>query len=175
MEFRKSLFVLLVLASTLVFSSCSKDDDDDKGTSSSFTYDGTTYSLDKGFLLDVGPNLNGSYDFDVILVSEGVSAGLRGFSGNGEGIYFDLNTSSDMDLVDGTYNYATDRAPFTFVDGTSAVLDYDFEKEEGEEVFVNGGAVNVKVDGDTYEFEFNLETPDGKTIQGTYRGKLERS
>lgn len=174
MEFRKSLFVLLVVGSALVFGSCSKDDDDDSSTSSSFTYDGKTYPLDKGFLLDLGPNLDGSHDFDAYLVSEDIEAGLLGFTGMGDGVYLDLNSSSDMDLVAGTYEFAADRAPFTIVSGSGAILDYNFTVDEGEEIFANGGSVVVKVNGDSYELEFNLETADGKNIQGSFKGALEK-
>jgi len=117
-----------------------------------FKYNGNTYSLDRGFFIDWGSNGNGSYDFDIYFISSSVKvdSSTTGFSGVGEIIYLDLNTSSEYGFVGGTYNYSEERLAFTFVGGVVGI-DVEEEATKGTKGgFAIGGFSPVK--GITNEF-----------------------
>jgi len=168
---RHYIAIIGVLIFGILFNSCKKED---KEPSNSFRYDGTNYSLDKGYLENWGVNTNGSYDFDVYLGSSNIqySASNEEFLGIGDVLYLDLNTSSANGLVNGTYNYSSDRNAFTFVDGVVGI-DVDLSDVENEEfVEVVGGTIEVLVDGNTYTLEFDLTTESNTKITGRYKGTL---
>ena len=84
-KMKNLFFALIALVSFTVFTGCNKDDDDmGDEVKNEFNYDGTTYALTKGFLNDVGGNLNGSHDWDVFLVSSGVDKNGSALTGTGE-------------------------------------------------------------------------------------------
>lgn len=155
------------------FSGCNKDDDDmGDQIKNEFTYDGTTYAITKGYLNDVGGNLNNSHDWDIFLVTEGV--GKSGFSltGMGEIVYLDLNTDSSTGLVAGTYNWASVRDAFTIVPGSEVFLDYNLDTFSGTKVSFTDGTVDIAIDGAETTVTFTL-TADGKTLSGEWKGTLE--
>lgn len=118
------------------------------GSPNYFSYDGKTYNLDKGFIENFGVNSeNGSYDFDVYLVSDSIHYSIpdEDFIGIGDMIYLDLNTSSENGLVAGTYKFSNNRDTFTLVDGLVGIK-MDINTEEGEElVEIATGEVDVSI------------------------------
>lgn len=168
-HFTQLTFLLAILTLTLT-TSCKKDDD----KSSSISFAGESYSLDKGFLSNYGDNGNGSYDFDVLLTTDGINySDIEGeFTGTGDGVYLDLNTSSANGLVSGTYTYSSDRDAFTFVDAF-VFSDYNLDDfTVGQDFEVIGGEVTIEVDGSNYTIEFDLTLSDNSTSTGKYEGGL---
>ena len=154
----KKLFysILFLSVISLTFQSCSSDDDNGSSITlnNEVSIDGTVYALDgTGTLESYGINDDGSYDWDVTLLS---TTGLE--------VYFDLNTNSEEGLVSGTYTYADDRAEFTFVYS-------DISNEEFYYTPIEGTIV-VSLDGDTTGFVFNLVAQDGTIIEGEWSGAL---
>lgn len=165
------LSFILLMTIAVILPSCNKDDDGDSSTSS-FTLDGTTYTLSKGFIADFGDNLNGSYDFDIFLTSDGISRGGLGLTGMGDYVYIDLNTGLETGLEAGTYTFSTDREAFTFVD-SDVYTNYDLTNFTGDVTDVTGGTVEIELNGSDVTITFNLEIAGGSTVTGTYEGSLE--
>lgn len=166
-------FALLAITAFTVFSGCNNDDDDPGTTiKNEFTYDGTTYALAKGFLNDVGANLNSSHDWDVFLVTAGVDKSGFSLTGQGEIVYLDLNTDSSTGLKAGTYNWANVRNAFTIVPGSEVFLDYNLDAFSGTKVSFTDGTVDIAIDGTETTITFTL-TADGKTLTGEWKGVLE--
>lgn len=167
------LAFLGVLSLTLVMPSCKKDKDN--SVKNEFVLDGKSYDLDKGFLIDFGDNGNGSFDFDVVLSSSTInySDATGYFNGVGDFIYLDLNSSSDAGLVSGTYNFSSNRDVFSFVDGQVAI-GYDIGTLTGEDFEVNGGTVEVEVNGNEVTIDCNLTLSGGGTVEGNYKGTLRK-
>ena len=105
------------------------------------------------------------------LTSSTVTYSNGSFSGTGDLIYLDLNTSSATGLVAGTYNFSSNRDVLTFVDGNVA-RNFDLATQTGENISITGGTVKVDVDGTVYTFTLNLTTSSGKTVTGYYKGAL---
>ena len=157
------------MASSILISSCKKDEKN----KNEFKFDGSTITLDKGFIEDYGENFDGSYDFDVWLFSENINFVDDELTGSGDGIYLDLNTADQTGLEEGTYIWSEDRAKFTIVDG-GAILNADILMETGEEIIFTNGSVDISFDGDKTVLEFDMITEGNKTLTGKFKGVLEK-
>ncbi|MEO0787461.1 MAG: hypothetical protein AAFY36_02300 [Bacteroidota bacterium] len=168
----KYFFALLAIA-IVPFTGCGNDDDSDGSTQNQFTFNGTSYNIANGFLEEFGSNGNGSFDWDVYLVSSGISVSGADLTGTGDLVYLDLNTDSSEGLVEGTYNFSNDRDNLTIVDGTVGV-DFDLSGGGGTFAAVTGGTVTVDIDGNQTTISFNLTTNSGGNLTGNWRGTLQR-
>ena len=127
-------------------------------------YDDIIYDLDLGLLEYYGVLDNpSSYNFDVTLYSRSIISENQGNS-----IYFELFSSSAIDIVNGEYyfdRYSED--PFTF-DYSDFSLDYDFSTETGIVGEVSNGIFRIEKVGEIYRVFMN-----GGSIIGYYEGALE--
>jgi len=160
------LVLILLFISFVVFYSC----EDDSSPKNYFKYDGKTYTLSDGYIEDYGPN-NGSFDWDVYIISSKLNYNGDWFTGTGHIIYLDLNTSSENGLVTGIYTFSSERSVFTFVDA-GAGINFNMDTESGTIVDVIGGTVEITISGNEVLFEFNLITNTTKTIKGRFKGVL---
>ncbi|NNE27503.1 MAG: hypothetical protein HKN09_11730 [Saprospiraceae bacterium] len=167
MKFKALLSSLLLVGTLIMFYSCGSDDD----SNGSFTFDGNNYTLSAGLIEDYGSNGNGSWDYDVTLVSDGISFANDELTGTGDFVYLDLNTSSNGGLESGTYNWSSTRGPLTIVSATVG-LDFNVETLSGTGVNLTGGSVTVDVSGQDVTITLNLEAT-GMLLTGTYSGPLE--
>jgi hypothetical protein len=88
-------------------------------------------------------------------------------------VYIDLNTSSANGLVNGTYNYSSDRGAFIFVYGEIGVnVDLSAENENGEIIKIVGGKIDVSVDGNITTLNFDLTTSANKKVTGRFKSPL---
>jgi len=174
----KLLTCVFISVLATVTTSCSNDDDavDDTpiAVANEFTYDGVTYALSQGFLEDYGDNGNGSYDFDITLLSDDFTLDTvnQSITGTGEAVYLDLNSDNMTDLSDGTYIFAANRDAFTLV-VAGIFIDYNITAETGTLVKATGGEVILSKLGTTYTIIFDLTTAAGD-ITGRYEGTLTR-
>ncbi|MEL7377634.1 MAG: hypothetical protein AAFN65_11795, partial [Bacteroidota bacterium] len=76
-------------------------------------------------------------------------------------------------LVEGTYNFSSNRDNLTIVDGTVGV-DFDLSGGGGTFAAVTGGTVTVDIDGNQTTISFNLTTSSGGNLTGNWRGTLQR-
>ena len=150
-----------IILSVFLLNSCEKDNvrtSSGSGSSNYFLYDGQRYNIDNGYIEDYGDNENGSYDFDVFLVSDSIDYSIpdEDFIGVGDIIYLDLNTSSEDGLVDGLVG-----------------IKMDINTEEGEElVQIVAGEVDVSVSGSNTVIGFDLTTSTNKKVTGKFNKKL---
>lgn len=171
--------IACLIASVFLLNSCEKEDvrtSSGSGSSNYFLYDGQRYNLDKGFIENFGDNGNGSYDFDVYLVSDSINYSIpdEDFVGVGDIIYLDLNTSSEDGLVDGAYKFSNDRDTFTLVDGLVGIK-MDINTEEGKElVEIAAGEVDVSISGNNTTLDFDLTTTTNKRVRGKFIKELTR-
>lgn len=166
---------------SLLLLSCSKDEEPTAITNSGkFTINGISYLLSEGYVVDYGPNGNGSFDIDVTLSStslQNISEDIN----NLNVIRLDLNTSIDGKLETGTYTYGNDRDAMIMVSGlvggdvslsTMGVL-------TGPILFnLKEGAVTVATADSIYTIGFDLS---GRTVggldltaSGSYTGTLKK-
>lgn len=167
--FKIAFIAVLIVAG---FSACKKDDKTDK--QSVFTFNGANYETPKAYIVSYGPNNSESADFDLYLTSSNIAVkDGNGFTGTGDGIYFDLNSSSLTELAAGTYTWSLDRGPGTIVDG-EVFLTYDFDTWTGDSYSVSDGTVKITVSGTTYEIDYSLTLANSQTITGYYKGSAEQ-
>ncbi|MCF8372307.1 MAG: hypothetical protein K9H64_11835 [Bacteroidales bacterium] len=173
MKTLKTLILLVIAGTFLVFSSCKKDDD--KSDPGKFTYDGTEYSLKGGFLEYFGPNsANDGYNLDLTFYTPEITVqevlGFPYATGNGKVIYFWMYSSHSDGLATGNYVFdaLSTEAAGTFVSGY-----LDTDPNNGVFVDFESGVVNVTRDGNNYEIDFDVIDIDGKNISGTFKGTLK--
>ena len=171
MKTKIKLPLLLIIVLLVALSSCKKDKETDK--KNHLKYDGKTYELAEGILINYGQweETAPIYNFDLFLISSGIN--FEQETGQGHIIYFEFFTSSASQLAAGTYNYhATSYNAFTFDYGFFA-LDANFETGIAEiEGDIEGGNVKVEISGSTYTITINGTDSDGKKITGYYKGSL---
>mgnify|MGYP000701440924 CR=1 FL=1 len=122
-------------------------------------------------LEDFGENADGSYDWDVYLLGDGITINSSTPVGQGATIYLDLNTNSADGLVAGTYTYANERAPFTwvFADACASFNTSNFSCASGS-YNASAGTVVISGSGNNTTIEVNLTDTSGASITASYTG-----
>ncbi len=137
-------------------------------------YDGNNYPLTKGYLLKYG-NWDGEttyYNFDVLLVSDGITLTQEDIIGTGNLIYLELWSSSPTSLNPGTYIFSNNYAAQTFATGGVA-LNFNIETEMGTLFDIcTGGNVIISQSGTDYIFDITLTLANGKTVNAYYKGAM---
>lgn len=167
----KPLTLILVLS--ILLSGCKKDEEP-APKKNYMTYKDTEYDLSSGFLVEFGGSSTTGYNFDLYLLSSGLSVSLTDFiTGTGEVLYFELWSSASSGLENGTYTFSNTEAPNKYTT-FEALINYNSTDQTVDEDVVDGtGNVTVKVDGQTYTIDFDITTPSGN-IKGNYTGTLEK-
>ncbi len=169
------LVVLFALVFNLVAVSCKSDDDNDTvEITNSMTINGEEFSVETGFLEEYGENADGSFDWDVTLVSEGFTIDTTNeiATGIGSSIYLDLNTNSATGLVPGTYTFSNERAEFTWV-VAEGITDLDAETGDGNFFNAVSGTVTITGTGNNQLIVVDLLDESGNEITASYQGALE--
>lgn len=176
------VFVVFALAFALFNTGCKKDDDKKNGDGSisgnHFAYDGKQYPLAQGFLIYYGEwkGKSGIYDYDIVLASSGLiyNDTLEEFTGKGHVVYYELLTSSETELLPGTYNYDS-----TAMDIPNSyqyaffMINYDVDEDEAEvDKYIREGSISVEKTGSNYNLIYNGKTEDEKNFTGKFIGPL---
>jgi len=165
---------LIFIAVAIAISGC--DSKDDSATSKNyFSYDGKEYAIDNGYFSHWEENNNdGPYVWGFFLISEGLYLDYEagGFKGKGDGFAVNLVSSSETEVVEGTYSF--DGTDDFLIDGAAIIIGYDIETEDGIVVdFSEGsGTIDVKKTGEEYEVIINCKTAEGKEINGYFKGSI---
>jgi len=170
----KKVLQLLLISAIALQISCGKDDEGSVTVQNEFTYDGKAYSLSQGFLTDFEDITNGSRDYDITLISSGltVSSGGGDPTGTGNLVYLDLNSSSTTSFEPGTFTWDEVRGPGKIVDAGLAI-DFNFATStESDAIFIKDGTVTVQKEESIYTITFTLTTTDNKAVTGYYKGTL---
>ncbi|WP_299210933.1 hypothetical protein [uncultured Dokdonia sp.] len=169
------LVVLFALVFNLVAVSCKSDDDNDTVASeNTMTIDGEQFDVEVGFLSEFGANGDGSFDWDVVLFSDGftIDTAEEEITGVGASLYLDLNTNSATGLVPGTYIFSNEIAEFTWVDAEGVI---NFNAETGNGTFFSAvsGTVVISGTGSDQLIVANLVDANGNALTASYRGLLQ--
>jgi len=151
--------------------SCSSNDDSNDITlGGSFTIDGTTYNLTKGFIVDEGG------EYDIILTSSGISP-IPGqgdeFTGTGEFISIVVISSSTNSFEPGdfTYDDSGNKVPGT-IEGAIAKVNANVEAETADlELKSTDGTATVSLSEDIYTITFSI-TSGTSSFEGSFSGML---
>ena len=169
----RNITALLMLM--MVFSiGCKKNNQPE----SYFTYKDKTYELNEGILeyWGVFKKSEGGYNFDISLFSAGLyfDTNTKTLVGSGEMVYFETFSSSDLELVPGTYSYDEDatKNPLTF-DLGQFWINLDVANETGTLVLVSSGTLKIDTEGSVFELVFEYGTSTGNVLKGVYRGGLD--
>ena len=163
--------VLFLALGGMIICSCSSDNGGGgSALGGSFTANGTTYNLDKGFIVDEGG------EYDIILTSSGISPvpdeGDE-FTGTGDAVSIIVISTSATSFEPGSFTFdaSGNKVPGTIEDA-SALINIDFDTETVDtDLEGTGGAATVTLDGDTYTITFNITTSSG-SIEGNFTGML---
>ena len=169
----KNFKVVVALVMSIVAMSCSSDDDNNNNNTSNnvMSIAGEEYDIAAAGLENFGENADGSYDWDVFLLGDGITINSSTPVGQGAVIYLDLNTNSADGLVAGTYSFAQDRAPFTWVyaDACTSFNTSNFTCATGS-YNATAGTVVISGSGSSTSVEVNLQDSEGASITASYTG-----
>jgi hypothetical protein len=160
--------LLILLAFTISFVSCK---DKETTPKNHIKYDGKIFEINYG-ILEYWGNWDGeldSYNFDLDLSS-------HDWTNNNEIVlsenfmFFQMYSSSETDLLPGTYNYNYDSYNALTFDYGEFGLNFNVDNAIYSEI--EGGSVKIKKSGAIYEITINCVDFDGKKVSAFYKGKL---
>lgn len=162
----------IAFAVSILTFSCSSDDDNNNGSSSnSMIIEGVESDISAAVLIEYGANSDGSYDWDVVLLGEGLTVNNQDLDGSGATLYLDLNTNNADGLRAGTYTFSPnfEREEFTWVaiegcqnsDGLNCQSGYS----QGQD-----GTVVITGSGSNTTIEVIVTDTDGDNISANYTG-----
>ena len=166
--------ILLAIVVSLAGVSCSSDDDNNNNngsSSNSMNIEGVESDISAAVLIEYGENEDGSYDWDVVLLGEGLTVNNQDLDGSGATLYLDLNTNNADGLRAGTYTFSPnyEREEFTWVaiEGcqNSDGLDCQSGYSQGQD-----GTVVITGSGSNTTIEVIVTDTDGDNISANYTG-----
>lgn len=175
----KHLFkpIIAILLLSLIVGGCKKDKEET--VKNYFNYNGTEFTLSKGFLENYGKSAaNEGNNIDLTLLSSAYTIHVKNgevdsISGTGDALYFEMFTSlpDKLDVRDYLYDETESFAAGTFDIGMVG-MGFNMDTETGSNFDITGGKVSVTSNGSEYEITINCTTSNGKTITGYYKGPL---
>lgn len=172
----KSLLIIFAIIASLL--SCKKDEE---VKTNSFKYNdkealiGTVMSLNWD-QIDVNVYGYKLYIFEKTLIIYYSNGYPDSLSGSGDAITLEMHSSDATGIKPGDYRYSESESPYlanTF--GLESGL-YNFTDASTNDnpipLKFRSGNVNVKKNGDEYEFTFSINTKSASTITGHFKGKI---
>jgi len=187
-KFSLSILTILLAVMTMLTQGCGKDDKNPKTT---FTYDGETYDLTQGVLMNDTIVEGEIYQHFLLFFSDGFTIHWKdeghtvidSITGKGEALVFILFSSSAGEPADGKYDHVVRGKsttfvpdPFTWYNGLAFINFTDTEEgSEGSRIGLVDGTIEVKKeDTDRFEFKVNTTTEDKKTFSAYINLKVTR-
>ena len=169
---KKFNVVVVALVMSIAAISCSSDDDNNNNNTSNnvMSIAGEEFDISAAVLIEYGENEDGSYDWDVVLLGEGLIVNNEELDGSGATLYLDLNTNSADGLTAGTYNFSPnyEREEFTWVaiEGCQNAEGFDCQSAniQGQD-----GTVVITGSGSNTTIEVTVTT-NGGNISANYTG-----
>ena len=176
LNFTKLLCVFLLAG--LVLTGCK--DKEEVDPANTLSYDGTSYDLSKGILLDFGQLGTGQgHNIDLYLMSSGLTVHEKGgmpdsASGKGELVFFEMFSPVANNLGVGTYNFdALQSAAASTFDFGETLVNANYQTGTGDVYRIVSGKVVVEKANDIYTITFDCKDNLGKPIKGFYKGTLK--
>lgn len=166
-----------LFALCLFFNSCKKDRDD--SPKNYLKYGDVDFELSQGILMNMGkPNRSEVNHWGLAFLSSGFviheSDGLiDSLSGAGHAISFEIYTSGSDKLDLGNYFYNKESFLPKTLKYVDAVLNYNSQLEEGDEIVINNGVLTVKMNVPEYEITFVCQDVDGESVAVYYKGPVK--
>jgi hypothetical protein len=169
----KAVVVALVMSIAAI--SCSSDDDNNNNNNNTsnnvMSISGVESDISAAVLIEYGVNEDGSYDWDVVLLGEGLTVDNQDLDGSGATLYLDLNTNNPDGLMAGTYTFSPnyEREEFTWVAIEGCQNSEGLDCQSG---FSNGqdGTVVITGSGSNTTIEVIVTDTDGDNISANYTG-----
>ena len=172
----KTLLIIFAISASLL--SC-KEDEEVK--TNSFRYNdkealiGTVMSLNWD-QLDINVYGYAVYIFEKTLTIYYSNGYPDSLSGSGDAIILEMHSSDATGIKPGDYTYSASESPYlanTFGLESGLFIFTDASTNDNPvPIQFSSGNVNVKKNGDEYEFTFTLKTEINSTITGYYKGKI---
>lgn len=169
----KNTLLILLAVLTLTLVSCKKDKDENNDSNGNpalgyMEYDGQTYGLTSGFIIEYGLYKKGDvYEFDIYMYSGMNVYNPDSVSGSGNIIGFCIY-SENSKIDPGTYVYSSGYGePFTYCYGH-----FQLKYQEGWHwIDIGDGNLSISI-GNNNEFDVTFEctVDNGKPIKGRYVG-----
>lgn len=179
MKIRITFFYLSLLL--LGLSACG-DDEQPSPQLGSFTFEGRSFPLTKGFLIVTESDSLSGQQFGIALTSDGVSYNTEvdEFSGSGNLVIFTLRSTEREIPTSGSYTYMDNNEVFTFFEGGIAG-DFDFQSGSGRVAgLVIDGSLGLQVQEGTYSINVDWSVVDAlsgnlavSSESANYMGPLE--
>ena len=163
---------LTYLFLALIIFACSSDDEGNNGSSSnSMNIEGVEYDISAAVLVEYGETDTGSYDWDILLLGEGITVNNQVLNGSGALLLLDLNTNNPDGLRAGTYTFSEyyEREEFTWVaiEGCQNIQGDDCQSGLA---FGQDGTVVITGSGSNTNIEVTVTDTNGDTISANYTG-----
>ena len=167
--------VVVALVMSIAAISCSSDDDNNNNNNNTsnnvMSISGVESDISAAVLIEYGVNEDGSYDWDVVLLGEGLTVDNQDLDGSGATLYLDLNTNNPDGLMAGTYTFSPnyEREEFTWVAIEGCQNSEGLDCQSG---FSNGqdGTVVITGSGSNTTIEVIVTDTDGDNISANYTG-----
>mgnify|MGYP005697202559 CR=1 FL=1 len=175
------LFLLAIVVSLAGVSCSSNDDDNNNGngnggtSANSMNLDGVEFDIATAVLVEFGENEDGSYDWDIGLLGEGVTVNNQDLDpeldGSGAYLILDLNTNNPDGLRAGTYTFSPnyEREEFTWVSVEACQNSEGGDCQNGLSLG-QGGIVVISGSGSNTTIEVIVTDTDGDNISANYTG-----
>ena len=165
--------VAVALVMSIAAISCSSDDDNNNNNNTSnnvMSIAGEEFDISAAVLIEYGENEDGSYDWDVVLLGEGLIVNNEELDGSGATLFLDLNTNNADGLTPGTYNFSPnyEREEFTWVAIEGCQNSDGFDCQSGYSQGQDGTVV-ITGSGSNTTIEVTVTT-NGGTISANYTG-----
>jgi hypothetical protein len=163
---KKCFPLVLLIATALFLSSCDKDKDSKPNFT--FTYDGDSYAISKGYIVHNWDE-QGIFEKSIVFSSKGY---IETYLQSSDYVVLQLRTdNSDLTIPDGTYAFNENWVNDSFYWG-SVAIGFNAMDETGE-LNEDPTAGTVTVSNGGKKFVFAVEFADGKEVSGTFEGTLE--
>jgi hypothetical protein len=177
----KNLLKILWIAPLLLMFNCGDDDDESNNVipqaDNVLIVGDVSYDLEWGSLLNFGEFEPGIINIDLELWSTGIiepESGCDVDEGEGQGLYFEMFTSNETSLDDGTYTYNMDPALTTWDYGDYNLNISSSNSDTTDDLWVvlESGTVSIEKTGSNYNISWDLVDVNNVSITGTYSGSL---
>ncbi|MBV6646220.1 MAG: hypothetical protein KI790_12265 [Cyclobacteriaceae bacterium] len=170
----KFVALLLLMTSVALFTSCSDDDETKKLASGSFSFDGTTYDVNSGYIVDFGAGST-HFNYDFYLTDGSVSLGGFGVEVENETfeLYLELYSNGTDGFTTGTFQYVPfgeDRTGLNYFDQ----LDLELPNTADIAIasLIESGTVTVTGSETNYTIDLDLDLTENRTLSGEVSGEF---
>jgi hypothetical protein len=172
-----NLFKVLLIVPFLFFYNCSDDDDNNPnphGGNNVLRVGNVEYDLDAGLIENYGAWDDEMVNLDLSLFSSGINISncSSGPSGSGQVLYFEMFTTNENYLDDGTYTYSVNPELGTF-DYADYALNWGQDMNEDDWIECGSGSVSIERSGSNYTISWDLIDDNGIDITGNFSGVLD--